>query len=154
MDSVPVSAGILFRDRQKTHGSPIEREIWRIRIGDIDEETNPKLLAHVIQAYDEDEHWFVEKQIKKKSKQNSAKFKQKGVLRRIIDKKLQITKVAQKYGLKVKGTKAVCPFHTDKDPSLSFNDDMNVFYCFGCGKSGDIIEFIRSMEELKNDNKG
>lgn len=71
----------------------------------------------------------------------------KGKVRKIIDKHLKITDVAKKYGLKIKGNMSECPFHADKNPSLSFNDDKNVFHCFGCGAKGDIIEFIRKMEE-------
>jgi hypothetical protein len=72
----------------------------------------------------------------------------RGTASKIINANLKITDVAKKYGLEVKKDKCVCPFHADKDPSLSFNDEKNVFYCFGCGSKGDIIEFIRMMEEL------
>ncbi len=67
-----------------------------------------------------------------------------------IKDKIKITEVAEKYGLKVKRSKAVCPFHKDKDPSLSFSNQKGVFNCFGCGVKGDIITFIRLMEDLKN----
>lgn len=64
--------------------------------------------------------------------------------------KLPITEVARNYGLKVRGTMAICPFHADKDPSLSFSDEKGVFNCFGCGVKGDIFTFIRLMEDLMN----
>jgi DNA primase len=39
-----------------------------------------------------------------------------------------------------------CPFHADKTPSLSVNEDRGVFHCFGCGASGDVIRFIELIE--------
>ena len=63
---------------------------------------------------------------------------------------VKITEIATKYGLKVEKNKAVCPFHGDSDPSLSFSDSKGVFNCFGCGERGNILTFIKKMEELKN----
>jgi DNA primase len=39
-----------------------------------------------------------------------------------------------------------CPFHDDKHPSFSFNEQKGLFYCFGCQASGDVIDFIRLIE--------
>jgi hypothetical protein len=36
-----------------------------------------------------------------------------------------------------------CPFHADTTPSFSVNAEKQVFYCFGCGASGDAIEYLR-----------
>ena len=71
-------------------------------------------------------------------------------VRNLINKNVKITDVAKSYGLKVKNKMAICPFHEDKKMSLSFSDEKNVFNCFGCGAKGDIIEFVRRMEEMKN----
>ena len=38
--------------------------------------------------------------------------------------------------------KACCPFHEDKHPSFSVNEDAGVFYCFGCGVTGDVFDFL------------
>lgn len=38
--------------------------------------------------------------------------------------------------------KAICPFHDEKTPSFSLNRNKNFFKCFGCGKTGDAIEFV------------
>ncbi len=43
---------------------------------------------------------------------------------------------------------AVCPFHDDKDPSLSINLEKEVFYCFGCGASGSGIDFVMQKEDI------
>ncbi len=44
--------------------------------------------------------------------------------------------------------KALCPFHQEKSPSFHVNPDMGVYKCFGCGKSGDLITFVRETEGL------
>jgi CHC2 zinc finger/Domain of unknown function (DUF927) len=41
-----------------------------------------------------------------------------------------------------------CPFHEDKTPSLSVNDERGVFYCFGCGEGGDVFDFVMKLEGL------
>ena len=43
-----------------------------------------------------------------------------------------------------------CPFpsHNDKSPSFSVNVEEGLYYCFGCGKRGDAITFVREMEGL------
>ncbi|MHA0112088.1 CHC2 zinc finger domain-containing protein, partial [Klebsiella pneumoniae] len=40
----------------------------------------------------------------------------------------------------------LCPFHPEKTPSFVLYDDH--FYCFGCKKSGDAIDFVRATEGL------
>jgi DNA primase len=44
--------------------------------------------------------------------------------------------------------KGLCPFHNEKTPSFHVNPDRGSFKCFGCGKAGDIIEFVRETEQL------
>ena len=41
-----------------------------------------------------------------------------------------------------------CPFHEEKTPSFSVNPVDKLFYCFGCGKGGDVISFVRETESL------
>lgn len=67
-----------------------------------------------------------------------------------IKNQIKITDIAKKYGLKVKGNKAVCPFHNDKDPSLSLSDEKGLFHCFGCGAKGDIVTFYKMLQEVKD----
>ena len=47
--------------------------------------------------------------------------------------------------------KALCPFHNEKTPSFTINQDKNSFNCFGCGVSGDIFSYV--MEKYKIDFK-
>ena len=42
----------------------------------------------------------------------------------------------------------LCPFHSEKSPSFFVYPENNSFYCFGCGKGGDMITFIREAEHL------
>ena len=67
--------------------------------------------------------------------------------------KINIVDVANKYNLNVKKGLVICPFHKDTAPSLSLSKEKNVFYCFGCHAKGDIITFIRMMEDLNENNK-
>lgn len=47
-----------------------------------------------------------------------------------------------------KAHKGLCPFHEDKQPSLSVSAEKNVFYCFGCGAKGDAIKFVQLIEKV------
>ena len=44
--------------------------------------------------------------------------------------------------------KGVCPFHNEKTPSFNVNEQKQMFYCFGCQASGDIIEFVQRYYNL------
>lgn len=51
---------------------------------------------------------------------------------------------AEHYGLRVlPNGMTCCPFHEDKHPSLKLNEDY--FFCFGCGASGDVIDFTARL---------
>ena len=41
-----------------------------------------------------------------------------------------------------------CPFHNEKTPSFYIYPDTQSFYCFGCGAGGEVITFIRKIENL------
>jgi DNA primase len=41
-----------------------------------------------------------------------------------------------------------CPFHEERTPSFSVNPLDKLYYCFGCGKGGDLISFVRETENL------
>lgn len=58
--------------------------------------------------------------------------------------------VSQYVVLKRKGNTSVglCPFHNEKTPSFTVYNDTQSFYCFGCGAGGEVITFIRKIENL------
>src|SRR5215208_2016302 len=41
-----------------------------------------------------------------------------------------------------------CPFHEERTPSFSVNPVEKLYHCFGCGKGGDVITFVRETENL------
>lgn len=41
--------------------------------------------------------------------------------------------------------KGCCPFHTEKTPSFTVNDEKNFYKCFGCGAYGDVYDFLREL---------
>jgi DNA primase len=51
----------------------------------------------------------------------------------------------KKAGARFKG---LCPFHQEKSPSFHVDPDKGFYKCFGCGKAGDIISFVRETEQL------
>jgi DNA primase len=44
--------------------------------------------------------------------------------------------------------KSPCPFHQEKTPSFTVSPDKDIFYCFGCHESGDVISFIAKIEKM------
>jgi len=44
--------------------------------------------------------------------------------------------------------KACCPFHNEKTPSFTINDDKGFYHCFGCGAHGDAIRFLTDQRGL------
>ena len=60
-----------------------------------------------------------------------------------------VRQAAEHYGLRVnRNGMACCPFHNDRNPSLKLNEDY--FYCFGCGATGDVIDFVARLFDLSN----
>ena len=55
-----------------------------------------------------------------------------------------LRQAAEHYGLRVlPNGKTCCPFHKDRHPRLRQNEDY--FFCFGCGASGDVIDFTARL---------
>ena len=55
-----------------------------------------------------------------------------------------LRQAAEHYGLRVlPNGMTCCPFHKDRHPSLKLNEDY--FFCFGCGASGDVIDFTAKL---------
>ena len=59
----------------------------------------------------------------------------------VVSAKTQLRRAGARYT-------GLCPFHDEKTPSFSVNPADKLFYCFGCGKGGDLITFVRETEQL------
>jgi DNA primase len=42
----------------------------------------------------------------------------------------------------------LCPFHQEKTPSFSVSAEKGLYYCFGCGAGGDVVTFLKNMDNL------
>jgi len=92
----------------------------------------------------------------KASEEVSDEYYKKKIFPRTFFKgDLKITEMADEFGIKPLRRKLrICPFHEDKDPSLSLSNEKGVFNCFGCGVKGNIITFHSMLKKLKkNENK-
>ena len=64
-----------------------------------------------------------------------SRIKEKIPISQVIGKDI----VLKKKGREFSGN---CPFHNEKTASFFVNDDKGTFYCFGCGASGDVVEYL------------
>jgi len=58
----------------------------------------------------------------------------------VIDKRVPLKKQGNNYT-------ACCPFHQEKTPSFSVNQDRQFYYCFGCGAGGNAIGFVMDFDK-------
>lgn len=68
-----------------------------------------------------------------------------------LKEKVNIVEVAGGYlNLERRGNAfwACCPFHHEKTPSFIINESDQYYHCFGCGESGDVIKFVRELENI------
>ena len=59
----------------------------------------------------------------------------------VVGEYLQITQKSSNYV-------AICPFHDDKNPSLTISPDKQIWHCFGCGAGGDCFGFVSQIESI------
>lgn len=65
----------------------------------------------------------------------------------VVKQSVTVREAAELYGIAVgRSGMACCPFHDDRHPSLKLNEDY--FYCFGCGATGDVIDFTARLYDL------
>ncbi|MCK6418386.1 MAG: DNA primase [Alphaproteobacteria bacterium] len=62
-------------------------------------------------------------------------------LSEIIGRRTRVIRAGREY-------KACCPFHKEKTPSFTINDDKQFYHCFGCGEHGDVIDFVMKYENI------
>jgi DNA primase len=59
----------------------------------------------------------------------------------VIGKRVKVTRAGREF-------KACCPFHREKTPSFTINDDKQFYHCFGCGAHGDVLGFVMQNDGL------
>nr|WP_302054040.1 DNA primase [Sphingomonas tagetis] len=59
----------------------------------------------------------------------------------LIGRSVKITRAGREW-------KACCPFHNEKTPSFTINDDKGFYHCFGCGAHGDAIRWLTDQQGL------
>ncbi len=59
----------------------------------------------------------------------------------VVSRRVPLVKKGQNYW-------GCCPFHNEKTPSFSVNEDKGFYHCFGCGEHGDIISFVMKSENI------
>lgn len=59
----------------------------------------------------------------------------------LIGRGIKVTKAGREY-------KACCPFHNEKTPSFTINDEKGFYHCFGCGAHGDAIRWMTDQRGL------
>jgi len=59
----------------------------------------------------------------------------------VIGKQVKLTRAGREY-------KACCPFHKEKTPSFTVNDEKGFYHCFGCGAHGDAIRYLTEARGL------
>ena len=76
------------------------------------------------------------------------------ISQRTIREIMDVTRVEDVVGdfvtLKKRGQNYIglCPFHNERTPSFNVNPTRNIYKCFGCGKAGDAITFLREHEQM------
>ncbi|MFW0777988.1 MAG: DNA primase [Rickettsiales bacterium] len=63
------------------------------------------------------------------------------LLSEVIGKRITLKKHGREY-------QACCPFHNEKTPSFTVNDEKNFYHCFGCGAHGDAIGFLMQHQRM------
>ena len=62
-----------------------------------------------------------------------------------------VSLVSQHVQLRRSGSSYVglCPFHKEKTPSFHVTPDRQLYYCFGCGAGGNVVDFVKNTEHLE-----
>lgn len=67
-----------------------------------------------------------------------------------VKDQVKIADAVEAFGVKLNSRdKGLCPFHREKTPSFSIDRKNNIFTCFGCGETGDVITFASKMKEVE-----
>ena len=72
------------------------------------------------------------------------------VRKEIVEKADIVNIISQYVKLEKRGNNYIglCPFHEDKNPSMSVSPQKKVFKCFSCGTAGDVIAFVSKFKNI------
>jgi len=59
----------------------------------------------------------------------------------VVGRRVKLTRKGREHS-------GLCPFHSEKTPSFTLNEDKGFFHCFGCGKHGSVFDFVMETEGL------
>lgn len=67
-----------------------------------------------------------------------------------VKSQVKIADVVEQFGVKLNSRdKGLCPFHREKTASFSVDRNTNIFTCFGCGETGDVITFVSKIKDIE-----
>lgn len=69
------------------------------------------------------------------------KIREKNDIVEVISEYVNLQKVGANY-------RGLCPFHLETSPSFYVSPSKNMYHCFGCGASGDVIKFVQEIENI------
>jgi DNA primase len=72
----------------------------------------------------------------------AERVKQQADIVRVVGEYVRLKKTGKDFS-------GLCPFHQEKTPSFTVSPIKQIFYCFGCGKGGDIFNFVMAMERCE-----
>jgi DNA primase len=72
----------------------------------------------------------------------AEKVKQQADIVRVVGEYVRLKKSGQNFT-------GLCPFHAEKSPSFAVHPTKQFYHCFGCGKGGDVFNFVMEMEKCE-----
>ena len=72
----------------------------------------------------------------------AERVKQQADIVRVVGEYVRLKKAGKDFS-------GLCPFHQEKTPSFTVSPLKQIFYCFGCGKGGDVYNFVMEMEKCE-----
>ena len=75
------------------------------------------------------------------TKQEIQELKASLSIREVIGRYTKLNRVGRRW-------MGLCPFHGDRHPSLSVNEEKGSFVCYACGERGDVFAFVSKIENV------